>query len=109
MAPETTNIFKDAIDWLFALGTSAFAAAVGGRLAWHTRLVQQGERAFLSWELLLELPLVFVGYILGSATAEYLGYANSPIANGIVMVVAYLGPGGVQSLAMKYFGPKKDS
>ena len=108
MVPESASVFKEAMDWLVALASSAFAAAIGGRLAWHTRLVQQGERNFISWELALELPLVFVGYVLGTAAADYLGYTNSMVANAIVMVVAYLGPGGVQALMMRYFAPKKD-
>lgn len=108
MVGGESNFLKDIADWFVALAGSAFAAAVAGRLAWHTRLVQQGERNFLSWELLLELPLVFVGYILGSAVATYLGYSNSAVVSGIVMVVAYLGPGGVQAIMMKYFAPKQD-
>ena len=89
MVGGESNFLKDIADWFVALAGSAFAAAVAGRLAWHTRLVQKGERKFFSWALLLEIPIFLASYILGSAIAAYLGYSNNDtIVNGIVMIVS---------------------
>ena len=94
--------FSDAISGWMA---SAWAAAVAGRLAWHTRLVQKGERQFFSKELILELPIVVMTYFIGIGIAAAIGYTG-PSAGAVVCVAAYFGPGGLQWLAQKYVEAK---
>lgn len=86
---------------LWAVLDSALFAAALGRLVWHVRQVQKRERAFFGRELALEIPGVLVGFIAGSALASYLGLDGSP-AQGLVLIVSYLGPDGFQALLDKY-------
>ena len=85
--------------------TSAWVAAVAGRLAWHTRLVQKGERRFISKELFFEIPIVFFTYLLGTGAVSYFGW-HGQIAGAVVSVISYLGPGGLQVIAQRYAAMK---
>lgn len=93
-------MLKELWAWIAGFGASAFAAAIGGRLAWHTRLTQKGERQFFSKELLFELPLVYFGFVAGSAVAEWMGF-DGAVATGVVLTISYLGPGFVQWAAVR--------
>jgi hypothetical protein len=88
---EGKTILDEAVAWL----ATGWAAAVAGRLAWHSRLAQKGARGFISWELAWEIPTVLFGYYLGLGVATWLGLKAGPVVNGVILVVAYLGPGGV--------------
>lgn len=94
------GLLKEAWGLVVAFGASALAAALGGRLAWHSRLAQKGERKFWSKELALELPLVFFGFLAGNAAAGWMGF-DGPVALGTVAVVSYLGPGFAQWAAVR--------
>lgn len=85
--------------------TSAWLAAVAGRMAWHTRLVQKGERRFISKELLFEIPIVFFTYLIGTGIVAYFGW-HGATAGACVSVVSYLGPGGLQVMAQRYVAMK---
>ncbi len=81
--------------------TSALAAAIAGRLAWHTRLVQKGKRRFFSWALVWEAPTVYFTYLVGVGIADHFGWTG-PTAGAVVAVISYFGPGGVQALLQTY-------
>jgi len=86
---------------LWAVLDSALFASALGRLVWHVRQVQKRERGFFGRELLLEIPGVLVGFVAGRAVANYLGLEDSA-AQGLVLIVSYLGPDGFQALLDKY-------
>jgi hypothetical protein len=87
--------FWDSVQaWLL----SGWAAAVAGRLTYHSRMVQKGNRAFWSRELVFELPIVIFTYLIGAGIADHFGWTGST-ANGLIAGIAYLGPGGLQALA----------
>jgi len=95
-------------DFLRAVGgimqdclTSAVAAAIAGRLAWHTRLVQTGRRRFFSWALVWEVPTVYFTYLVGVGIADHLGW-KGPAAGAAIAVISYFGPGGIQALLQTY-------
>lgn len=91
--------------WGYVVGilTSGWAAAVTGRLVWHTRLVQRGDRKFFSRELLYELPIVAFTYLVGAGIADHLGWTG-PSAGATIAVVSYLGPAGLQRAIQLYAG-----
>ena len=101
--------FLDALTrWGADLFNSMFAslltAALAGRLAWHTRLVQKGERQFFSKEMGYEaIVVVFLFYVSQSAVAALVIVAGfSPenadkLAPGIAALISYFGPGGIQA------------
>ena len=86
------------LDHFTAAMLSGWAAAVAGRLAYHTRMAQTGARTFFSRELLFEIPIVIFTYLIGSGIADHFGWSG-PTANGLVAGISYLGPGGLQALA----------
>lgn len=87
---------------IWAMLESALFAAVLGRLIWHLRLVKKGERTLLGLDgLLSETVGVFAGWIVGSGLAAYLGLDGSA-AQGLVLIVSYIGPEGFQALLEKY-------
>lgn len=81
--------------------SSMAAAAIAGRLTWHTRLVQSGARKFFSPALLFEIPVVLFTWRLGIGVADWFGWSG-PVAGAAVAVVSYLGPGGLQALLQRY-------
>lgn len=86
---------------IWAVIDSAFFAAALGRLYWHCRLVVKGERKLFGPEAVLEPFCVLLGYIAGTAIAAYLGL-DGRAAQGLVLVVSYLGPDGFQAIMNKY-------
>ena len=86
---------------VWAVLDSALFASALGRLVWHGRKAQKGERKFFGPELLAEIPGVLVGWIIGMGVAEYLGL-DGRAAQGLVLIVSYLGPDGFQALLDKY-------
>jgi hypothetical protein len=91
---------------IWAVLDSALFAAALGRLVWHVRLVQKRERGFFGREALLEIPGVLVGFIAGMAIAAYLGL-DGRAAQGLVLIVSYLGPDGFQALFDKYLSGRR--
>jgi hypothetical protein len=101
VAAEIWRLMTDTINGFFA---SLLAAALAGRLAWHTRLVQKGERRFFSKEMGFEAAAVlFLFYVAQSAIAGASFFLSLPdevtaaLAPGIAALIAYFGPGGIQA------------
>ena len=86
---------------VWAVLDSALFASALGRIVWHCRKAQKGERKFFGPELLTEIPGVMVGWIVGMGVAEYLGL-DGRAAQGLVLIISYLGPDGFQALLDKY-------
>ncbi|MCW5727262.1 hypothetical protein [Parvibaculum sp.] len=91
----------ETINGVFA---SLLTAALAGRLAWHTRLVQKGERRFFSKEMGFEAAAVlFLFYVAQATIAGAAFFLNLPeevaaaVAPGIAALIAYFGPGGIQA------------
>lgn len=80
---------------------SSFTAALFGRLVWHIRQVQKGERRMWSAELAYELPAVAACYWVANGLVAYL---DLPVeaAQGVTFLIAYLGPDGFQALLERY-------
>lgn len=98
---EIARFIGDAVNAMFA---SLLTAALAGRLAWHTRLVQKGERRFWSKEMGYEaIVVVFLFYVSQSAVvglSVFLGVSEasaSGLAPGLAAIISYFGPGGVQA------------
>lgn len=98
---EALRLLSDTVNAIFA---SLVTAAVAGRLAWHTRLVQKGERNFFGKEMAFEgIIVLFLFYVSKSAIAGIAAFFNLPdpvteeIAPGVAAVIAYFGPGGIQA------------
>ncbi len=68
-----------------------------GRLMWHVGEVRQGKRRFFGKEILWEIPVAVGMAMVGEAVASYFGLGQ-PINTGLVAVLAYLGPRGLESL-----------
>jgi len=86
---------------VWAVLDSGFFAAGLGRLVWHLRKVQKEERAFLGWELFNEVIGAGVGFIVGAGLAQYLGL-DGRAAQGLILIVSYLGPDGFQGIVDRY-------
>ena len=100
-AADTVRALNETVNAIFA---SLLTAAIAGRLAWHTRLVQKGDRAFFGREMVFEgCTVLFLFYVAQSAIAGVAAFFNLPgevtaaIAPGIAAVIAYFGPGGIQA------------
>ena len=89
---------------------ATITAAWLGRACWHVRLVQLGQRKFWSIELLWELVLATALGLVADGIADYLDLRGK-VATALVIIVAYLGPRGVEQiiakLAARYVPPGK--
>lgn len=101
IAAEGWRVLTETVSGAFG---SLFAAAVAGRLAWHTRLVQKGERRFFGREMAFEaVTVLFLFYVAQSGIAAVAAFFNLPaevagaIAPGAAALIAYFGPGGIQA------------
>jgi hypothetical protein len=100
-AAELWRMATETVNGVFA---SLLTAAIAGRLAWHTRLVQKGERRFFGAEMFYEaVTVLFLFYVAQSSIAGAAAFLNLPpdvttaLAPGIAALIAYFGPGGVQA------------
>lgn len=86
-------------DLIAGLGLPVLFAWLG-RLMWHVREVQHARRRFWSlhlvWEVITALAIGFVA----DGIAAHLGLAGRP-ATALVIVLSYLGPGGIEALLMR--------
>ena len=67
-----------------------------GRMMWHVRQVQLGDRPFFGRELWLELPMAVCIAFVADGVAEYFGLHGKP-AMAAVIIIAYLGPRGIEA------------
>ena len=87
-----------------AVFASLLTAAVAGRLAWHTRLAQKGERNFFGKEMAFEAASVLFLFYVAKAAIEAAAWSlgvpedvKLATAQGAAALVAYFGPGGIQA------------
>lgn len=71
--------------------------AVVGRLLYHTRLVQLGQRRFWSVQLLWELPVALGMGFVADGMAAWLELTGRP-AVALIVSVSYLGPRLIEGL-----------
>lgn len=89
-------------------GSVPLGASFAGRMMWHVAQVRQGRRRFWSLELLFDAPVVVSMFFIGIGLAEYfkLGFYGTC---GLVAALSYLGPRGVETLAMRWVDKKGGS
>lgn len=87
-------------------------AGVLGRLMFHAKQVQLGRRKPLSWTLFWDLPIALGMGWIALGLASWL-HAQHEVTISIALIVAYLGPYGIDSLFVKWseykFGEKEKS
>lgn len=85
-------------EWLRMLGGlgSVFASSAIGRLMWHARMVQKGERYFWSIDLLWELPTAVGMAVIGKGVADWLLLGEWQTL-GLIATLSYLGPRGMEA------------
>lgn len=81
---------------LLPLGLTILWAFIG-RLVWHIRKVESGERRFFSPHLIWELGLAVGVGIVADGVVAWLGLTGKP-AVALIVVLSYLGPGGLERL-----------
>jgi hypothetical protein len=107
MAEQNVNGLIAAIDAILGgAGTLLFSAATA-RIIYHGQQVRKGVRPMFGWNLLFEAPLAIGMALVGDAFSDYMGF-NHHVSVGIVAILAYKGPEGVQRLAMNFFGSKTE-
>ena len=84
------------LHWVFTGG-----AGLLGRLMFHAKLVQNGQRKPFSWTLLWDVPVALgMGWIsLGLGT--WLGVAWE-VTISLSLAIAYLGPFGIDTIFAKW-------
>lgn len=88
---ETSRGIVQAIEALWGGAITTMAAAIAGRLMYHSGEVRARRRRFFGPEILWEAPVAVGMAIIGEAVAAYVGVAQ-PVSTGVVAVLAYLGP-----------------
>lgn len=86
-------------------------AGILGRLMFHARQVQMGKCKPLTWALLWDLPIALGMGWIALGIASWLEVRHE-VTISIALIVAYLGPYGIDSLFAKWsdykFGKKGD-
>ncbi|ETD90411.1 phage holin family protein [Rhodobacter capsulatus] len=96
------------VDAIWGGAVTTMAAALAGRLMWHSTEVRARKRRFLSRELLWELPVAVGMAIIGEAVAAYFELGRT-VTTGVVASLAYLGPRGAQVALTRVFFHNKES
>lgn len=100
------QIVIGATGWVWAVLNHSLTAAAIGRAIWHLRMVQKGERRFLDIAIIIAEGFgVLAGWIVGTGLAAWLGL-DGRAAQGLVLIVSYIGPDGFQALLEKYLRTK---
>lgn len=86
----------DYIPWLFTGG-----AGILGRLMFHAKLVQSGQRKPFTWTLFWDLPIALGMGWISLGLSKWLG-VNWELTISIALVVAYLGPYGIDTMFIKW-------
>lgn len=99
-----TMLDTDYTPWLYTGG-----AGLIGRLMFHAKLVQVGQRKPLSWLLFWDIPIALGMGWISLGLSSWLG-VEWQVTISMSLVVAYLGPYGIDSLFVKWaewkFGQK---
>lgn len=85
-----------ALQALLGGAVTTLAAALAGRLMFHSAEVRAHRRRFFGPELLWELPVAIGMAIIGEAVCAWFEL-NPPVATGVIAALAYLGPRGAES------------
>ena len=94
-------------------GTWIFTGGAGllGRLMFHAKLVQTGQRKPFSWILLWDIPIALGMGWISLGLSQWLNVAWE-MTISIALVVAYLGPYGIDTIFLKWsdwkFGKKEE-
>lgn len=86
----------DYTSWLFTGG-----AGLLGRLMFHARLVQSGHRKPFSWVLVWDVPIALGMGWISLGLSRWL-QVDWEVTISISLVVAYLGPYGIDTLFAKW-------
>lgn len=92
----------------WALGTlsagafTTIIASLFGRFMWHGNEARKGRRKFFGIELFWELPVALGMAVIGESAAAYADLGQ-PASTGLIALLAYLGPRGVEALFHKWF------
>ena len=87
---------NDFAPWLFTGG-----AGILGRLMFHAKLVQNGQRKPFSWVLFWDLPIALGMGWISLGLSRWLG-VDWEVTVSIALVVAYLGPYGIDTMFVKW-------
>lgn len=99
---EGSDGFVAVINSIFGGAVTTLIGAFTGRLMYHSGEVRLGRRRFFGRELLWELPVAIGMAIIGEAAASHLEF-GPPVRTGLVALLAYLGPRGVETLIVAWF------
>lgn len=81
-------------------GAVTFCLAWIGRMTWHVRQVQKRQRKFWSAHLLWEVPTALaIGFVADGITDYFALHGKAAI--GVIIMVSYLGPAGVESIILR--------
>lgn len=99
---EYTN--GDYVPWLATGG-----AGLLGRLMFHAKLVQSGQRKPFSWVLFWDIPIALGMGWISLGLSRWLN-VHWEVTISIALIVAYLGPYGIDTMFAKWsdwkFGKK---
>lgn len=96
----------DALHNLIGGAATTVIAALAGRMMYHTSEVKKSKRKFFGKELLWELPVAFGMGLIGDGVASYFELTESTTM-GLIVVLGYLGPRGIEMVFEKRFGGAK--
>lgn len=102
-APTLIDVITSAASGM----STTLLGALMGRLMWHVNEARHNKRGYLGKELLWEIPLVVGMWMVGEAVVEYAGL-NSRVADGAVVMIAYLGPRWFEVTITRIVGKKID-
>lgn len=100
--PEKYSSFIEFMNAWVGGAFTAIVAALLGRIVWHGSEVSKGRRRFFGVELLWDIPLVVWLALIGEGLSSYL-QLGQPTSAGLIGVLAYLGPRGVEAMVRKWF------
>ncbi|CUX09469.1 conserved hypothetical protein [Agrobacterium tomkonis CFBP 6623] len=101
LMPEKYTSFIELVNaWLGGAFTTLFAAVLG-RAMWHGNEARKGRRKFFGIELFWELPVAIGMAVIGESAASYFSFGQT-ISTGLIALLAYLGPRGVEAIILKW-------
>jgi hypothetical protein len=109
MPPEFPTWIPAPLRSIFVELGGLFFLAWLGRMMHHVRLVQMRKRRFWALHLVWEIFTALAIGLIADGVASYMGLTGKP-ATALVIVVAYLGPGGLEAgvlwMAERYAPPR---
>lgn len=100
--PEKYTSFIELMNaWVGGAFTTIIASLLG-RFMWHGNEARKGRRKFFGIELFWELPVALGMAVIGESAAAYADLGQ-PASTGLIALLAYLGPRGVEALFHKWF------